>query len=257
MIEFMKKLLNFPLDASANGYQLDNMLVWIHWLMLILFIGWSIYFIVALWRFRRKKNPKANYHGVQHKGSSYIEIGVIVAEAILLLGFAFPIWAKVVKEFPPEKESTVIRVTGEQFAWNVHYPGEDGVFGRQDISLLDSGNPLGLDKSDPNAADDITTLNQVYLPVDKPVIFHVTSKDVIHGFGIYELRVKQDATPGLSIPFWCIPVIEGTYEIVCSQLCGLGHYRMRGFVNVVSQEAFDKWKTVQLEEAAEEEEDIW
>jgi len=256
MNELMKKVLNFPFDASANGYQLDNMLVWIHWLMLVLFVGWGGFFVYTLWRFRSKRNPQANYHGAHHKGSTYVEVGVIVAEAILLLVFAFPIWANVVKAFPSEKESTVVKITGEQFAWNIHYPGDDGIFGRQDISFLDSGNPLGIDQSDPNAADDIITLNQLYLPVNKPVIFHVTSKDVIHGFGIYELRVKQDATPGLSIPFWCIPVKEGKFEIVCSQLCGLGHYRMRGFVNVVSPEKFEEWKAEQLEEE-DDEEDIW
>jgi len=256
MNELMKKVLNFPFDASANGYRLDNMLVWIHWLMLVLFVGWGVFFVYTLWRFRRKRNPQANYHGASKKSSTYIEVGVIVAEAVLLLVFAFPIWANVVKAFPSEKESTVVKITGEQFAWNIHYPGDDGVFGRQDISFLDSGNPLGIDKSDPNAADDIITLNQLYLPVNKPVIFHVTSKDVIHGFGIYELRVKQDATPGLSIPFWCIPVKEGKFEIVCSQLCGLGHYRMRGFVNVVSPEKFEEWKAEQLE-AEEDEDDIW
>ena len=96
-------------------------------------------------------------------------------------------------------------------------------------------NPLGLDRSDPAAKDDITTINQLTLPVDKPVLVHLSTKDVIHSFGLYEMRVKQDAVPGLDMPVWFIPNRIGDYEIACSQLCGLGHYRMRGFVNIKSR----------------------
>lgn len=250
----MGKLLGLPLSASKHAVELDNMMILIHYLMFALAVGWGIFFIWALIRYNRKRNPNANYHGVQHKGSTYIEIGVIVAEAVLLVGFAFPIWAKVAKEFPP-KDTLQIKVVAEQFAWNFHYPGDDGKFGRQDPKLISSANPVGLDESDPAAADDIVSLNQLYIPVNKPVTFQVTSKDVIHAFGIYELRIKQDATPGLSIPTWCVPTIEGKYDIVCSQLCGIGHYRMKGFANVVSEEEFEEWKKEQKEEAAEE--DIW
>jgi cytochrome c oxidase subunit II len=160
---------------------------------------------------------------------------VVVVEAILLIFFAIPAWAKRVSNFPPESSATVVRVVGEQFAWNVHYPGPDGRFGRTDISLMAADNPLGLDRSDPAAKDDVTTINQLTLPVDKPVLVHLSTKDVIHSFGLYEMRVKQDAVPGLEIPVWFIPNRIGDYEITCSQLCGLGHYRMRGFVNIKSQ----------------------
>ena len=155
---------------------------------------------------------------------------------------------------PPESEALVVQVTGEQFAWNVHYAGPDGVFGRTDIKLLDlQSNPLGLDRSDPAAKDDVTTLNQLYLPVNKPIIVRLRSKDVIHSFGVPEFRVKQDAIPGLTIPIWFVPTVttaemrtrtgnpEFQYEIACAQLCGLGHARMRGFVTVQTAEEFQKW----------------
>ena len=107
---------------------------------------------------------------------------------------------------PSESEALVVQVTAEQFAWNVHYAGPDGVFGRTDIKLLDpQSNPLGLDRSDPAAKDDVTTLNQLYLPVNKPIIVRLRSKDVIHSFGVPEFRVKQDAIPGLTIPIWFVP----------------------------------------------------
>ena len=146
-----------------------------------------------------------------------------------------------------------VRVVGEQFAWNVHYPGRDGKFGRTDINMVAADNPLGLDRRDPDAKDDITTINQLNLPVDRPILVHLTSKDVIHSFGLYEFRVKQDAVPGLSIPVWFIPNVTTNdmrtklgkpnfdYEITCSQLCGLGHFRMRGFVTVQSATDFAAW----------------
>ncbi len=245
----MLKWLAMLAPAAEGAAQLDKMMSLIHWLMLVLGVGWSIFFVWALIRFRQKKNPKANYYGVQHKGSTYIEIGVIVAEAILLVGFAFPIWAKVVDSFPPKEGALKINIVAEQFAWNFQYPGEDGIFGKKDAKFIDRENPLGLDPEDPNGKDDIITLNQMTIPNNKPVVCYLSSKDVIHNFGVYQFRVKQDATPGMTIPLWFEPTKEGSYEVVCSQLCGIGHYRMRGFVNVVSDKKFEEWKQEQLEEA--------
>ena len=178
----------------------------------------------------------ADYTGVKSHTSSYLEVGVAVVEAILLFGFSIPLWAARVDHMPPESEALVVQVTGEQFAWNVHYAGPDGEFGRTDIKLIDlQSNPLGLDRSDPAAKDDVTTLNQLYLPVNKPIIVRLRSKDVIHSFGVPEFRVKQDAVPGLTIPIWFVPNVttaemrtrtgnpEFQYEIACAQLCGLGH----------------------------------
>jgi cytochrome c oxidase subunit 2 len=135
----------------------------------------------------------------------------------------------------------VVKVVGEQFAWNVQYHGPDGKFGRTDPKLVSADNPLGLDRTDPNAKDDVTTINQLNLPVDRPVLVHLSSKDVIHSFGLYEMRVKQDAIPGMNIPVWFIPNRVGEYEIACSQLCGLGHFRMRGFITIQSAADYQKW----------------
>jgi cytochrome c oxidase subunit 2 len=187
-----------------------------------------------------------------------------VVEAVLLIGFAIPLWAARVDDRPPENEALIVQVTGEQFAWNVHYPGADRAFGRTDVKLLDlQSNPLGLDRSDPAAKDDVTTVNQLYLPVNRPIIVRLRSKDVIHSFGVPELRVKQDAVPGLTIPIWFIPTVttaemrsqigkpEFQYEIACAQLCGIGHARMRGFVTIQTPEEFQKWlEEAQAEQAA-------
>lgn len=245
----LSPLLGMPPDASAHGPEIDHMMSLVHWLMFALFAFWAPFFLYTLYRFRAKKNPKANYHGVTSKFSTYIEGGVVLAEAVLLVGFAFPLWGQIKHDFPAESEATLVHVVAEQFAWNIHYPGPDGAFGDRSIDLIDvQTNPLGLDReNDPKAADDITTVNELFLPVDKPVIIELTSKDVIHSFGLPHFRVKQDAIPGLVIPIHFTPIQTGDqYEISCAQLCGLSHYRMRGFVTIQTQAEFDAWIAEQV-----------
>lgn len=250
----MTEWLGLPALAADHGAQIDSLIGWIHVFMLILFVGWGGFFTFCLIRFRRSRNPVADYAGVRSHRSSYLEIAVAVVEAILLFGFAIPLWAARVDRMPPERDTLVVQVTGEQFAWNIHYAGADKVFGRTDITMIDlQSNPLGLDKSDPAAADDVTTLNQMHLPVNQPVIVKLRSKDVIHSFGVPEFRVKQDAIPGFTIPIWFVPTVttaemrtrksnpEFQYEIACAQLCGLGHYRMRGEYHVQTKEEFEAW----------------
>ena len=257
----MTEWLGLPPLATTHGGQIDGMIGWVHVFMLILFVGWGAFFIFAVVRFRRSRNPVANYTGVKSHNASYLEVGVAVVEAILLFGFAIPLWAARVDSIPPENQALVVQVTGEQFAWNVHYAGPDRVFGRTDIKLFDlQSNPLGLDRTDPAGKDDITTLNQLYLPVITPVIVRLRSKDVIHSFGVPEFRVKQDAIPGLTIPIWFVPNVttaemrtrtgkaDFQYEIACAQLCGLGHFRMRGYVTVVPPEEFQKWLDDKIKE---------
>jgi cytochrome c oxidase subunit 2 len=201
-----------------------------------------------------------------------------------------------------------VKIVAEQFAWNVRYPGPDGIFGRTDINLVSSDNPLGLDRTDPYAKDDITTINQLNLPVDKPIIIELSSKDVIHSLNLPLFRVKQDAIPGQLVKVWFQPTMttdqireklgrtfsitkgmpeelanltsleeyrakdstvivakgggfteellpqliqagitevkaapDTPTEIACAQLCGLGHYRMRGFVTVQTPEDYAAW----------------
>jgi cytochrome c oxidase subunit 2 len=305
----MGEFLGLPFDASAHGPLIDRMIILVHWLMLVLFIGWGSYFAYVLIRFRRSRNETADYHGVRNHASSYLEGVVAVIEAVLLIGFAIPLWSMRVNEIPPESDATVVRIVAEQFAWNVHYPGPDGVFGKTDISLISPENGLGLDRNDPAAKDDIVTINQLNLPVGRPVVIHLSSKDVIHSLNLPLFRVKQDAIPGQSIRVWFTPTVttadiqrtmarkfslasgkvpeelaslvtladytgkdgqvvlakgssltddvlpalkdagisevvlapETPTEIACAQLCGLGHFRMRGFVTVQTAEEYKAW----------------
>jgi cytochrome c oxidase subunit 2 len=267
----MTELLGLPPLAATHGGQIDTLMGWMHIFMLILFVGWGAFFVYVLIRFRQSRNPVADYAGVKSHRSSYLEVGVLVVEMVLLFAFSIPLWAARVDRMPPEHEALVVHVTGEQFAWNVRYAGPDGAFGRTDIKLIDlQANPLGVDRTDPPAKDDVTTLNQLYLPANRPIIVKLRSKDVIHSFGVPEFRVKQDAIPGLTIPIWFVPDVtteemrrrtgnpEFQYEIACAQLCGLGHYRMRGFVTVLAPEEFQKWMDDEQAKLKEQEGDsIW
>lgn len=233
--------LGLPAQASAHAAEVDQMMVLLHWVMAILFVIWAAFFIYTLVRFRQGANPKADYAGVKSHTSSYLEIAVAVVEAVLLVGFAIPAWATRINAFPLESDSTVVRVVAKQFEWQAQYPGRDGRFGRTRLDLITPTNTLGLDRSDPDGRDDIATINQLYLPLGKPVLVRLSSQDVIHSFSIVQMRVKQDAIPGMEIPVWWEPTVAGNYEINCSQLCGLSHYRMRGAVTVMQPNEFQEW----------------
>src|SRR5690242_19169111 len=127
--DLMEKLLGLPVLAAEHGRQVDDLIIYVHWLMIVLFVGWLAYFAYALFRFHRSRNPKADYFGVKNHASNYIEGAVALVEVVLLLGFAVPFWARAVDKFPKESEATRIQVVAQQFNWNFRYPGKDGEFG--------------------------------------------------------------------------------------------------------------------------------
>ena len=273
MLELLRYFGLPTFSASTQGPAIDDINVWVHWLMALLFVGWGAFFIYTLFRFRESKNPKADYHGIRSHFSSYLEAAVGVIEVALLLGFAIPIWASRVNDVPKGPDAVHIRVVGQQFAWNIHYPGPDGVFGQRSVDLVDEvENPIGLDRSDEFAKDDIFTVNQLHIPVNTPINISLSTKDVIHSFTLTELRVKQDAIPGMEIPVWfeatmttdeLLEEIKGTaregrgFEIACAQLCGLGHYRMKGFMTIHEMDDYEAWLAEEQEYLSEEEEDDW
>lgn len=230
-----------PIDISTTGGEIDRMIILIHVLMAVLFIGWLSFLIYLLIRFRARPGHKAQYKVDHFKAPTYLEAAVAIIEIVLLAAFSYPVWHHVKVDIPDSPNALHLRIVAEQFAWNIHYPGADGVFGRTDPKLMGPTNPLGLDPSDPPAKDDITTINQLHIPVDTPVIAELSSKDVIHSFFLPVMRVKQDAVPGQRIRLWFQAKQAGDFEIACAQLCGLGHYRMRGFFVVDTPENFKKW----------------
>ncbi len=246
-LALINEFLGQPPNASEHGYQIDHILEFSHWFMGALFVGWSLFFIFVLIRFRKGRHPAADHAGVRSGISTHLEFSVVLIEAVLLLGFAIPLWAKRVNEFPPTKDTILVHAVGQQFNWNFHLPGPDGQFGRRDVGFVTNSNPLGLDPNDPAGKDDLVTLGELHVPVDRPVIIELSSKDVIHNFCLPHMRIAADAIPGSLIPMWFKPIKTGTYEVVCGQLCGLGHYGMKGTLVVDTPEDYQAW----LKERAE------
>lgn len=243
MIEWINEITGMHEIASKHGHVGNHMLALVHWIMLILFVGWSAFLILILFKFRKSKSPKASYHGMTSHFSTHIEVGVVIVEVVLLLGFAFPLWAKRsdLQERPTDATVVNLRAVGEQYRWSFHYAGKDRMVGLTGYDRISGANPVGLVAEDPNSADDFISVNELVVPVGRPVVIQVTSKDVIHGLAIVPMFSQQDAIPGSEIPMWFIPEKEGEWNIVCAQLCGAGHAQMVAYVKAVSSEEFDKW----------------
>ena len=274
MIDILRAL-GLPISISSSGPAIDETIALMHWLMLFLFIGWGTFFIVSLIKFRKSKSPQADYVGVKSHMSTVFEVAVALIEIILLIGFSFPIWANRVNDVPTSNQDIIhVRVVAQQYAWNIHYPGPDGLFGNLKSELVDEvSNPIGLDRSSFGASDDFFTINQFHIPVNKKIRIDLSTKDVIHSFKLPELRVGQDAIPGMTIPIHFeatmtseqfLKQMVGTpregkgLEIACAQLCGLGHYRMKGYLTVETEDEYNDWLDLQAEYLLEEnEEDEW
>jgi cytochrome c oxidase subunit II len=228
---FLNKLFGIPPVGSEHGEMVDHMLELVHWIMLVLFVGWSIYLTITLIKFHRKNNPRADHGGVRGHASSHIEIGVIITEIILLLGFAFPLWATQVDRFP--NPDVRVNAWAEQFRWSFHYTNR---------FHITATNPLGIDPSDPNSHDDFVSSTLV-LPKGKKIEIAVTSKDVIHNLALVSMRAATDADPAKINRIWFVPTLAGKSDIICGQLCGEGHGNMKGELEVMeTQEQFDEWQ---------------
>lgn len=233
--------LGLPINASGQGADVDHLIMAVHGLMFLLFVGWFCYFIYVLVRYNKTRNPKADYKGVTGHASTYVEGVVALIEAGLLIGLALPVWSRTVDHFPTEKESTVIKIIGQQFRWNAWYPGTNGVFVKADPKLMSGDNPFGFDKTDPNFKNNFVAATDFIVPADKPVVAYISSLDVIHSFACRPMRAMQDAIPGMVIPLHFTPKLPGTYLINCAQLCGAGHYSMRATLKVVPDAEYQKW----------------
>ena len=247
MTQILQKL-GMPAPASAHAPAIDDFLGYVHVLMLILFVGWLAYYFLALFRFRKAASPKADYTGVKSNMSTYLEIGVAIVEAVLLVGFAVPLWARAVEDFPvakgdPKTDPIEVQIMGQQYKWSAHYAGPDAKWGKQDIKSASATNPFGLVEGDADGKDDVVcALGEPFkVPTGRAVICKISSMDVIHSFKIPSMRVTQDAIPGLSIPVHFKPTVAGTYEIYCAQLCGNLHSGMKGTFKVVPQAEYDTW----------------
>ena len=194
----------------------------------------------VVWKYGGSRREPATYS----HGNNTMEALWTGAIAVLFIGLAIVgerVWAAV-HYSGAAAGALEIELTGQQFAWNVRYPGPDGKFGALDLKQINDagGNPLGVDSKDPAGKDDITVPTMA-VPVNRPVQLILKTKDVTHAFSVRELRLKQDTVPGLTIRIPFTAQKTGRYEIACMELCGLGHYKMRTFLDVLEPAEYEKW----------------
>lgn len=224
-----------PVDASLHGPAFDRHLLLNLWIALVLLGLAHLLLIASFLRRRRTQRPASQLV------SEYLPLTAITLLFIFLGVRAEHLWA-VQRYTGADLSAMQVEVTGVQFAWYFRYPGADGHFGLTDLSLADatSANPLGLDPRDPYATDDIVS-SQLVLAAGREVDLALRSTDVIHGFAIPALRLKQNAVPGETAHIHFTPTTPGDYAILCTQVCGSGHYRMNATLRVLPREQFDAW----------------
>jgi cytochrome c oxidase subunit 2 len=240
-----------PELASRHGAGIDAML---HYLLVtvgVLFLAGHLVLGYFIWRGSRRSTigPRFASRRTELMLSGVLGLGMALIAEGGVVAIGMPVWTEYFDAVAPA-DAVAVEVTAQQFAWNVRYPGPDGKFGRTDPHLIDDAlNPIGRDRTDPAAADDVLTINEITVPVGRPVRVLLRSKDVIHSFFLPNFRVKQDAVPGMTPEVVFLPTREGEFELACAELCGLAHYRMRGFFNVVSQQKFEEWLAKQAASA--------
>jgi cytochrome c oxidase subunit 2 len=212
-----------------------------HWTLLVtglVFIATNLLLAFLAWRYQDRAGARAAYWH-DNTRLEVVWTGVTAVIMFVFLFNALRLWADMTSD--PPADAVVVEVTGQQFRWVFRYPGPDGAFGRTDFRKVDvsAENYIGLDPSDPAARDDVTSVNDIYVPVGRPVAMRIRSTDVIHSFFLPNFRVKQDAMPGMTTRTWFVAKQEGDYEVACAEHCGLGHYKMQGKIHVLSAQGFE------------------
>ncbi|MDX2226851.1 MAG: cytochrome c oxidase subunit II [Verrucomicrobiae bacterium] len=228
-----------PKLASNIGVNVDWLFNIILWLTGVVFFATQALLVWFCVKYRKQKGVKASFS----HGNNFAEIVWTTTPAVIFVGlfiYSRHVW----NEFhvPAPSNALKIEIVGEQYGWNIRYAGKDNVLGKASDKAMNKENKLGLDKTDPAAADDFECYNDMVIPVDRPVHIVMRSRDVIHAFYVPEFRLYQDMVPGRTIEWvWFIPTRKGNFTLACSQLCGTGHYNMQGKLDVVTAEEFEKF----------------
>ena len=239
---FWAKTWWFPIDISTHGAAIDHQFMVTLVITGIIFVLAQSALAYAIWRYRDRKDGR---RGTYSHGNNKLELIWTTAAAILFIGLnlmGYRIWAGL-HFAEPRPSAMQVEDWGQQFAWYFRYPGPDGQFGPVHVDKVNdaAGNYLGLDRANDAASKDDIVTATLAVPVGQQVQLTLRSKDVTHSFFVRELRLKQDLVPGMKIPIHFTTTQTGRFEIVCAELCGLGHYKMRGFLEVQSPEDFQKW----------------
>ena len=229
----------YPKAVTVHGHKIDNLLMFIFWLTLTVFIATQVVYIVFIVKYRYRKGVKAVYsHGNNRLELFWTAVPAVIFVALAI--FSNRLWLELRENTP--KDALKIDIVAYQFGFHIRNPGMDKTLGKYNLALLKKGeNNFGQVLDDPNGFDDYQTENQFTIPVNTPINVILRSQDVIHAFYIPEFRVYQDMVPGHEIDWMSFVADQtGHFAIACNQLCGPGHYNMQAKVDVVSKEDYAK-----------------
>jgi len=244
-------------SASVEGESIDTMFMITIAVTGIVFVITQILLFWFAYKYQESDDRKAHYFA----HSTKLELVWTTIPAItlcILVVFGLRFWFKITGD--PPKDAIVVEVTGHQFGWEFRYPGADKVLGKKDYKLTKGANSLGVDFNDPASWDDIHVSQTMHIPVGKPVKMVINAQDVIHDVGLPHFRLKMDAVPGIPTTQWFTPQVttadmkkktgnpDFTYEISCDQMCGKGHFSMRGIIIVESEAEYKAWLAQQKPE---------
>jgi cytochrome c oxidase subunit 2 len=222
------------------GHEIDfifYLILWLTGVTAVAVFSVMIYFLV---KYRARPGvPAIHSHGNNTLEVIWTTIPVFIFLALAIYGNEQ--WTQMRLRTPPA-DALPVAVVGEQFGWNVRYPGPDGKLAKMVASKVGKDNPFGVDPADPDGMDDFTTYNDIVFPLNRPVRLYLGSKDVIHAFYVPEFRLYQDMVPGRVYDFvWLKAEATGNFQLACNQLCGQGHYKMFGKLAVVEESAYQDW----------------
>lgn len=228
---------------ASNWGNIDDTVILTFAVTGAVFVAVNLFMAYAIIRYRHRKESKAHYEPESPKLEWWLTIFTTVG-VVAMLAPGLSVWNDYVTV--PD-DAMVVEAVGQQWQWTYRFPGNDGILGTADTKLITSDNPFGVNPNDPRGLDDVLIEDsELHLPIGGPIKVALRSKDVLHDFFVPQFRAKMDLVPGLITYFWFTPTKLGEYEILCAELCGVGHYTMRGTVIIDEDEAFQAWLSDQV-----------
>ena len=223
---------------ASNWGTIDNTIDITFWVTGTVFVAVNLFMAYCVMRFRHRKEKRAAYEPENKKLEAWL-VGLTAVGVAAMLAPGLLVWAKFVSV--PE-DAAVVEAMGQQWHWSYRFPGKDGKLGTVDARHVSDKNPFGMNPDDPNGQDDILVASpELHIPIGKPVKMLLRSKDVLHNFTVAQIRAKMDLVPGLVTYIWFTPTRAGKFDLLCEELCGIGHFVMRGKLVVEEERAYQAW----------------
>jgi len=223
---------------ASNWSYIDNTIELTFWITGIVFVAVVLFVAYCVFNFRHEEGRQAIYEPENKKLELWLTIATGIGVAAMLAPGLF-VWGQYVTVPPGAAEMEVV---GQQWQWSYRLPGKDGKLGTSFSNLITPENPLGVNPRDTNGQDDLVVEGgEIHVPIGQPVKVLLRAVDVLHDFYVPEFRAKMDIIPGMITYFWFTPTRTGTFDVLCAELCGVGHHIMRGKVMVDSEADYQTW----------------